>query len=524
MTASYQLGKYLVEEELGRGGFANVYKATDTNLGRAVALKILDPLLMRDAQWVARFRREARAVALLEHPHIVPVYEIDEIDGRMFIAMKYINGPNLSVFIQQKGHLTWNQTLHILRQITDALDYAHVKGVIHRDLKPGNILVDDTWHAYLSDFGFAGMVGESQYSVSLSGGIVGTPAYIAPEIWDGQVATSRTDIYAIGCILYEMVTGKALFTGNSTPSVMRSHFHPRTLPQQWSVEIPEQFTAILQKALAINPYERYAHGNQLVAATHQKAIVKPSVSSNDGDSVHRPSKRVAEPSYPENKSEQKLTEPSEVSNTSNQNKKNQQLQENFPTTAKPQKVVAVSFGNTKDSLQSGMIELGTIKPSYQLDKVSFTTAFLAGATVDFVGLMVMGLGLNEVQDSTAMNLFCLSGMISLFSPVFAGLLHGILSEKKPVRRNLLTTVVMNGVLIKLVSSVFYLIPFALFANLAVYVVFQIEGESVVSPGSFAIVSACLFTHMVIGALGGWLGGILSVSFRRMIRKDPAKSH
>jgi serine/threonine protein kinase len=146
-----QLGRYRILEELSKGGFATVYRALDTTLEREVALKVLDPLLMRDDAWVGRFRREARAVARLNHPHIVTIYEIDEADGRLFIIMELVERPSLKNLITERGCLSWDETLDILAQVADALDYAHGEGVLHRDMKPGNVLLDPRKGALLTE-------------------------------------------------------------------------------------------------------------------------------------------------------------------------------------------------------------------------------------------------------------------------------------------------------------------------------------------------------------------------------------
>ncbi|MBN1138617.1 MAG: serine/threonine protein kinase, partial [Anaerolineae bacterium] len=150
-NSSRLLGKYQLLEELGCGGFATVYRARDPDLGREVALKVLDPLLTRDPVWVERFRREARAVARLRHPHIVTIYEIGEADGLLYIAMELIPGPGLKEVIGQRGRLSWEETMTILAHVADALDCAHGEGILHRDLKPGNILLDDRRGAVLTD-------------------------------------------------------------------------------------------------------------------------------------------------------------------------------------------------------------------------------------------------------------------------------------------------------------------------------------------------------------------------------------
>ena len=262
-----QLGKYRILAEIGKGGFATVYRALDTTLDREVALKVLDPLLMRDATWVSRFHREARAVARLKHPHIVTIYEIGEVEGRLFIAMELVEGPSLAGRIAESGRLSWDETLAILEQVADALDYAHGQGVLHRDLKPGNILLDPQRGAILTDFGFARLVGESSMSVSVSGGVVGTPAYIAPEVWDGEEPTRQTDLYALGCIVYEMLTGEVLFSGKTPSVVMRKHLmEGPQLPDaaQWPKGVPAGVADVVPRALLRHPRERFASAGRFV--------------------------------------------------------------------------------------------------------------------------------------------------------------------------------------------------------------------------------------------------------------------
>jgi serine/threonine protein kinase len=261
-----KLGKYHILEELGKGGFATVYRALDTTLEREVALKVLDPLLMRDEAWVERFRREARAVARLNHPHIVTIHEIDEADGRLFIAMELVAGPTLKDLIAERGRLSWDETLDILAQVADALDYAHGEGILHRDLKPGNILLDPRRGAVLTDFGFARLVGESSMSTSVSRGVVGTPQYIAPEIWDGQEATSQTDLYALACIAYEMLTGEVLFGGKTPIQVMRAHDRGPQFPARWPQGIPTGVADVLHRALGHEVRTRHGNAKALLDA------------------------------------------------------------------------------------------------------------------------------------------------------------------------------------------------------------------------------------------------------------------
>ncbi len=267
-----QLGKYKILNELGKGGFATVYRALDTTLDRDVALKVLDPLLVRDETWVTRFHREAKAVARLKHPHIVTIYEIGEAEDRLFIAMELIEGPSLKERIAERGRLSWDETLEIVTQVADALDYAHVKSIIHRDLKPGNILLDPHAGAVLTDFGFAKLVGESSMSTSVSGGIVGAPQYIAPEVWQDKDPGVQADLYALGCIVYEMLVGEVLFSGKTPAAVMTKHLMdgPQFLAE-WPESVPAGVEKVLQKATAWGPLERHENAGELVAVLKTKS-------------------------------------------------------------------------------------------------------------------------------------------------------------------------------------------------------------------------------------------------------------
>jgi serine/threonine protein kinase len=181
-VTTQEFGKYQILGELGRGGFGVVYRAKDVMLDREVALKILSPQLLDDRLLVQRFQREARTLASLRHPQIVTIYEFGETEGRIFIAMELAHGASLAKMIGERGRLPWDEMLALLKPICDALDYAHGRNIVHRDLKPANILLDSRG-PMLTDFGFARLIGENSVSMSLSGGIVGTPGYIAPEVW-----------------------------------------------------------------------------------------------------------------------------------------------------------------------------------------------------------------------------------------------------------------------------------------------------------------------------------------------------
>lgn len=265
-TGEQRLGRYTILGELGRGGHATVYKALEPDLEREVALKVLHPALHSDPDFILRFRREAKALAALRHPHVVVIYEVGEADGRMYIAMELAHGQSLAQRISEQGPIPWPETLAIMQQVCAALQYAHNQGIIHRDLKPSNILLDQDRGVLLSDFGLARLVSTSGSSLSLSQGIVGTPAYIAPEVWDMNAATVQADVYSLGCILYEMITGKTLFTGETPMQVLRAHDKGPRLPEQWPAGTPAGIVAVLQKAMARELNERYDSAESMCKA------------------------------------------------------------------------------------------------------------------------------------------------------------------------------------------------------------------------------------------------------------------
>ena len=263
MTNHEPLGKYRILSELGKGGFATVYRAVDTTLDREVALKVLDPLLLRDGAWVARFRQEAKAVANLRHPHIINIHEVGEVEGRLYIAMELARGGNLADVIAARQRLPWAEMLDLLQPVCAALDYAHGQGVIHRDLKPANILLDPESGPLLTDFGFARLLRDNTMTLSLSGGILGTPAYIAPEIWDQNQAEQPADIYALGCIVCEMLTGEPLFKGRTPMQTMRTHDQGPQYPETWPDDVPVGIITVLDNALARAPDQRYPDATTL---------------------------------------------------------------------------------------------------------------------------------------------------------------------------------------------------------------------------------------------------------------------
>ena len=266
-----RLGKYTILEELGRGGFATVHRAHDPDLKRDVALKILHPALMADPDFIRRFENDARAAAQLDHPHIVVIHELGQAGGRMYIAMQFLPGGSLADRIQRDGPLPVQDAATIVEQVAQALDYAHGQGFVHRDVKPTNILLNARGEAIVTDFGLVKAAESSVVARSSGGGVIGTPAYIAPEVWQGKPASPVTDVYALGCVLYEMLIGETLFQGSNSPAVMLAHFQPRVFPAVWPPSVPDGARALIERAAAQEPAERHESAGALAAALRELA-------------------------------------------------------------------------------------------------------------------------------------------------------------------------------------------------------------------------------------------------------------
>ncbi len=232
-----RIGKYELLDEIGRGGFAVVYKARDVKLNRVIALKVLHAYRSAESDFVERFRREAEAAANLDHPNIVAVYEADEIDGQLYLAMKYVRGRTLRDLLQAEGPLPLDRALPILAQMAEALDYAHAQGVVHRDIKPSNIIVEDTARGprvTVLDFGLVKAL-EGSTQLTREGTLLGSPEYMAPEQADPNRANEigpATDRYALGIVAYQLLTGRVPFPGE-TPATLNAHLNltppdPRT--------------------------------------------------------------------------------------------------------------------------------------------------------------------------------------------------------------------------------------------------------------------------------------------------------
>jgi tetratricopeptide (TPR) repeat protein len=263
-----QLGSYQIIGPLGEGGMAAVYKAFQPSMDRVIALKVLPRHYASDPEFTGRFHREARVIANLQHPHILPVFDFGQSDGYTYLAMPFIEGGTLTDLLRQR-RLSLAEIQRIVNQVGDALDYAHAQGLVHRDIKPSNILLDRRNNCLLADFGLARLV-EGAGTLTQSGAMVGTPAYMSPEQGLGEKVDSRSDIYALGVILYQMVAGRPPFQAETPMAVMIKHIHdPLLPPRHYNPAVPEAVERVILKALSKSPADRYATAGDLVRAFNQ---------------------------------------------------------------------------------------------------------------------------------------------------------------------------------------------------------------------------------------------------------------
>jgi len=268
-TPGENVGAYRVVEQLGSGGMATVYKAYHAALDRYVALKVMHPAFKGDANFLARFQREARVVAKLEHPNIVPVYDFSEHKGSPYLVMRFVEGETLKARLEQ-GQLSLPEILDVIRPMGEALNYAHEQGVLHRDIKPSNVILSDDGRVFLTDFGLARIVQAGESSLTRDA-MVGTPYYISPEQAIGKSELdARTDIYSFGVVLYELFTGRVPFQSDTPFAVIHDHIYtPLPLPTSVNPNLPPALETMLLKALAKEPDDRYASALELVTAVEQ---------------------------------------------------------------------------------------------------------------------------------------------------------------------------------------------------------------------------------------------------------------
>jgi serine/threonine-protein kinase len=293
-----KIGRYEIKSELGRGGMATVYHGYDPRFEREVAVKVLPPeLLHADPQFRLRFEREAKIIARLEHPSIVPVYDVGDENDQPYFVMRYMNGGSLSERIKA-GILSVEEATKILEQIAPGLDEAHAKGIVHRDLKPSNILFDSKGTPFISDFGIA-KLSQSQTSNMTGSAIIGTPAYMAPEQAQGDQVDGRADIYALGIILFEMLTGRQPYEADTPMGVALKHItEPVPHILDANPNLPTGIDALIQTAMAKNRDERFSSAEELVKALRKVMAGKTEAITRKGAPPPSPTVKASSKAAP----------------------------------------------------------------------------------------------------------------------------------------------------------------------------------------------------------------------------------
>jgi len=265
-----ELVGYRIEAVLGRGGMGVVYLAEDLRLRRKVALKLLPPELASDERFRERFLRESRLAASIDHLHIVPVYEAGEAEGLLYIAMRYVEGTDLKTLLQREGALEPGRALALIGEVADALDAAHERGLVHRDVKPGNILLTvqgGREHCYLADFGLT-KEASSDSGLTEPGQFVGTGDYMAPEQIEREPVDGRADVYSLGCVLVECLTGQVPFPSDRLMATLWAHVNqPPPSVSERNPDVPVAVDDVVERALAKSPADRYGTCEELVADT-----------------------------------------------------------------------------------------------------------------------------------------------------------------------------------------------------------------------------------------------------------------
>ena len=291
VATGHEIAGYRIEAYIGRGGMGEVYRATQLSLARTVALKLIAAELARNHEFQSRFRHEAQVAASLEHTNVLPVYEVGEADGLLFLSMRYVEGPNLAELLAG-GALAPARAVRIVAQVADALDEAHAHGLVHRDVKPANILLEDPGgreHAYLSDFGLSKLAAVSE-SPTQTGQLLGTVDYLAPEAIEAGGVDGRSDVYSLGCVLWEALTGTVVFPRTSPMAKLWGHVYdePPVLTDARPGLAPG-LDDVLQRALAKEPSERYPSAGDLgraaVAVLEGRRVAEPERSVAVGEAA-----------------------------------------------------------------------------------------------------------------------------------------------------------------------------------------------------------------------------------------------
>jgi serine/threonine kinase PknH len=268
-----QVGHYRLRRLLGRGSMGEVYEAEDTVKDRVVALKLISAEVSSDPVFRERMQREAHTAGRLQEPHVVPIHDYGEIDGQLYIDMPFIEGTDLDTLLKRFGPLTPPRAVAIMRQVAAALDAAHAAGVMHRDVKPANVLITGDDFAYLVGFGIAAAVTEQHLTQTAAA--VGTWKYMAPERFGTEEVTYRADIYALACVLHECLTGAPPHPADSVSGVITAHLmQPTPRPSVMRPGIPASFDEVISRGMAKVPEDRYATAGDLAAAA-RNALARP---------------------------------------------------------------------------------------------------------------------------------------------------------------------------------------------------------------------------------------------------------
>ncbi|MDQ3767970.1 MAG: serine/threonine protein kinase, partial [Actinomycetota bacterium] len=260
LTEGDVFADHRIEGLAGRGGMGVVYRATQLALERTVALKLIAPDLAEDQAFRERFVRESKAAASIEHPNVIPIYHAGERDGQLFIVMRYVEGEDLRARVRAAGRLEPADAARIVAQVAGALDAAHARGLVHRDVKPANVLLGAGDHTYLTDFGLTKRVA-SQTGTTQAGGWVGTLGYVAPEQIRGERVDARADVYALGCVLVHLLTGRAPFLRSGDEATLWAHLNAE--PPGEADGVPAAFVPVVRRALAKQPADRFPSAGDL---------------------------------------------------------------------------------------------------------------------------------------------------------------------------------------------------------------------------------------------------------------------
>ncbi|GAA3241419.1 hypothetical protein GCM10017691_44590 [Pseudonocardia petroleophila] len=294
-----QFGQYVVQDLLGSGGMGEVYRAHDTRRDREVALKLLPELFSGDAEYTRRFRRESHVAARLREPHVIPIHDFGEIDGRLFIDMRLVDGRDIGQILAEDGALPPTRAVHLIGQIAEALDAAHADGLVHRDVKPSNVLVTANDFVYVVDFGIARSIGTARTSLTMTGATIGTLDYMAPERFSNQPVDCRADVYSLACLLYECLTATRPFSGEDLPALMYAHlFTDPPLPSTVSRTVLPALDEVVARGMAKRPDDRFASAGEFAAAA--RAAVAAGATGEAATVVHpRPPAPTAAPTVRE---------------------------------------------------------------------------------------------------------------------------------------------------------------------------------------------------------------------------------